>query len=137
MRVAHAADRSETVVSQYPAVIFSNIIKHLFTDFSLNIAHTLVDGAVIIHVRIVSHHGTGHAVSKFMCDDIQALRIIVGKAGCEKGPAEVVAHKCGVIHLNMILITEIIEDHNGCVKPVPADPADFFVIIIGTAVVVE
>ncbi len=136
IRIAHRADGGDGLVSDDPVCIrFISI--HQIADLPLNVAYRFIDGAKVVVVGIVGHDGIRHTVGELMGDDIQGLREIIGQACPEQRPAQVVADKRGVVNAVVLFITHVIEDQDWCTLSVTADPADFFIVVIGSAVIVE
>ena len=65
VRVAHAADGLVSVLLYEPGRVLRLSHKALH-QIPENIAHGLIDGAVVVHIEVGGHNGPGQGVSKFM-----------------------------------------------------------------------
>ena len=139
MGVAHAADGVADVLADQPVLVFQLILVdvHGVAEVALDVAHGLVDGAIVVHVGVVGHHRVGHAVGELMGQHVQALGKAVGAAGQEQLPAVVFARVGGVVDGLVVLVAEVLQDQDRRLQAVAALPADGFVIIPGAAVVVQ
>ena len=135
-RFFQTADRRFALVPDQPGNIFFSI-RHHFTDLPLNVAHTFIDRAEIIQIRIVCHHRIRNTMRELMRNHIQTLGKIIRVTGKEQGPAQIIPDESGIIHLDMIFILKIVQDHDWCSEAVTADPTDGLVIIISAAVIIK
>ena len=136
MGLAHAAELGLGLVAQLPAGVLRALHQHL-TGLALDVAHGLVDGAIVVHVGVVGHHGAGHAVGELVGQHVQALGQVVALAGQEDLPAQIAAHVGRVVNRFVVDVAEVVQDQDRSVQAVAAGPADRLIIIVGLAVVVQ
>ena len=134
--IAHAADPHLAVLAHRPCLVLRGLHQHL-AQISLNVAERFIDGPVIVHVGIVGHDRVCHAMGKLVGTHIQALGQVIDGTGQEALPAVELAGIRGIVDGIVILVAEVLQDHDGRALTVRTLPADFLVIVIDTAVVIQ